>query len=394
LSNPVSAAASALREALAGFEPGVLSGSESASLAEELARTEKACAAARLLAADRAVRAGAHAERGFSDPASWLARHAGSTPTAARQDLKTARRLSGCPATKEALVSGEISLAQAGEITAADSETEGAEAELLQEARAGADLSGVREAAREHLQSHTDPAELRRRHFARREFRSFRDRDGMVRLEAALPPETGLRVVRRIELEALRLRKAARETGDPERFEAHGADALAGLVCGADASEKRPPRAELVVVCDLYAWRRGHAHQQEPCHLIGGGPIPVDVAKQLCRDAFVKAVLHDGVEIHTVRHFGRHLPAVLKTALDLGPVPAFAGRACVDCGSRFGLEYDHVDPLANHGATEYSNLTARCYRDHQAKTERDRQAGLLGPNAPPAPVRARAPDTS
>jgi 5-methylcytosine-specific restriction endonuclease McrA len=99
----------------------------------------------------------------------------------------------------------------------------------------------------------------------------------------------------------------------------------------------------------------------------------------------LKAVLHDGVAVHTVKHFGRHLPAELRTALDLGPVPAFTGAECVDCGSRFGLEYDHVNPVANQGETSLRNLAARCWPDHQAKTERDREAGLLGPNPPGRP---------
>ena len=90
---------------------------------------------------------------------------------------------------------------------------------------------------------------------------------------------------------------------------------------------------------------------------------------------------------NTIKHFGRHLPAALRTALDLGPVPAFTGRACVDCGSRWGLQYDHVDPVAHHGPTQYTNLQPRGWTDHQTKTERDRQAGLLGPHAPRPPNR-------
>jgi 5-methylcytosine-specific restriction endonuclease McrA len=109
------------------------------------------------------------------------------------------------------------------------------------------------------------------------------------------------------------------------------------------------------------------------------------VAQGLAQDAFIKMALRDGVNIHTVKHFGRHLPAALRTALDLGPIPEFTGRECVDCGSRWGLEYDHVNPVANQGPTEYANLKARCYKDHQIKTEQDRKAGLLGPNPPRSP---------
>jgi hypothetical protein len=39
-------------------------------------------------------------------------------------------------------------------------------------------------------------------------------------------------------------------------------------------------------------------------------------------DAFLKAVAHDGVRIETVAHFGRHISAELRTALELGALPA------------------------------------------------------------------------
>jgi hypothetical protein len=391
MSGSVLGAASALRAALMSFEPGEFSGADCARLADELAVTEKACATARLLAAARAAQAGAHRERGFKDPAAWLARQSGTTGTQAREALQMAERLDDCPDTKQALLAGDISLQQAGEITRAESETQGAEAELLAVAR-GSDLSQVRDRSREYRQARVDPAQLRRRQWGQREFRHWQDRDGMIRFAGGLPPETGLPLVRRVEAAAVRRRDTGRAAGDTgERFEAHAADALAELVAGGTAPAgggrpKRPRHAELVLVCDLFAWRRGHAHPSELCHIIGGGPIPVPVAQELADgDAFVKAVLHDGVNIHTVKHFGRHLTAALRTALDLGPVPEFTGRACVDCGSRWGLQYDHVDPVANQGPTEYANLKARCYKDHQIKTEKDRQAGLLGPNPPRAP---------
>jgi hypothetical protein len=385
VSHSVLAAAAGLRTALEAFEPDLLSGIDCALVADELAATEKACAAARLLAARRAVESGAHGERGFKDGASWLAQQSGTTGTQARQALETANRLGDCPDTQAALLAGEISLAQAREITEAQSETPGAEHALLPVARQG-DLSQLREHAREHRLAHTAVEDLHRQQHQSRFFRHWRDRLGMVCFNGALPPETGLPFVRRIELATSRTRRAARQDGGEasERWEVHAADALAALTGGNDA-QKRSDRAELVIVCDLFAWRRGQAHDGEVCHLIDGGPIPVSLAKDLAQDAFLDAVLHDGVSIHTVKRFGRYQPAELRTALDLGPVPAFTGRQCADCGRRWGLQYDHVDPVANQGPTSYANIQARCYSCHQDKTERDRQAGLLGPHTRPPP---------
>ncbi|MHB1853311.1 MAG: hypothetical protein ACYCU6_14230, partial [Acidimicrobiales bacterium] len=71
--------AGALRRALAGLEPSGYSATDAATLAEVLSATEKTCAAARLLLAARAVACGAHRDAGVLDPASWVARQAGTT---------------------------------------------------------------------------------------------------------------------------------------------------------------------------------------------------------------------------------------------------------------------------------------------------------------------------
>jgi hypothetical protein len=90
-------------------------------------------------------------------------------------------------------------------------------------------------------------------------------------------------------------------------------------------------------------------------------------------------VLHDGVAVHTVAHFGRHIKAELRTALNLGDPPGFEGVSCCEpeCDRRYHLEWDHVDPVANHGPTSLVNLKPRCTPHHVEKTERDRAAGLL-----------------
>jgi hypothetical protein len=90
-------------------------------------------------------------------------------------------------------------------------------------------------------------------------------------------------------------------------------------------------------------------------------------------------VLHDGVNVHTIKHFGRHRPAELQTALDLGAAPGFEGATCSKegCDRRYHLQWDHTDPVANGGPTSYANQKPLCWLDHDEKTERDRAAGLL-----------------
>jgi hypothetical protein len=96
---------------------------------------------------------------------------------------------------------------------------------------------------------------------------------------------------------------------------------------------------------------------------VGGGPVPVSVVRELADDAFVKAVLHDGVRINTVAHLGRHIKAELRTALELGTCPEFNGISCSEagCDRRYHLEWDHVNPRANRGSTSYENLKPRCW---------------------------------
>jgi hypothetical protein len=163
------------------------------------------------------------------------------------------------------------------------------------------------------------------------------------------------------------------------------ADAVAKLILDGDAA--KTTSAELVLVCDIAAFQRGHAHRGEVCHVIGAGPVPVSVAWDLAQEVFIKAVLHDGVEIGTVAHYGRHINATLRTALGLGHPPDFDGAVCVEagCDRRYNLEWDHVDPVAHHGPTSFDNLQPRCRPCHREKTRRDRQAGLLDPDNGPDP---------
>ena len=90
----------------------------------------------------------------------------------------------------------------------------------------------------------------------------------MVRLSVALSPDVGVPIVNRLQAGTDRVRAAARRAGSEEPYAAHAADALAQLVLG--TGEAGPVRADLVLICDINAYRRGHAHPGEVSHILGG----------------------------------------------------------------------------------------------------------------------------
>jgi hypothetical protein len=365
-----------VRDATARFDADRWSGDDCARLSEELAQAAKACTAASARAAARAVECG----RGDVE---WVARTTGATPSQARESLSTTAALGACGATSEAVARGAVSLTQAKEIVRAEAAVPGSEAELL-EVAATRGMAGLREEARRIVLESIDRDELHRRQVAARSFRHWLDGDGMVAGQFRLPPAVGVRFVNQLDREADRLQRAARRAGSSEPREAHAADALLALVKGGGTG--RPGRADVVFVCDLRAAVRGHTHAGELCHVIGGGPVPVDVVRAAAIDAFVKVVLRDGTKLDTIMHYGRHVPAVLQTALDLGDPARLDGAVCCEagCDRRHELERDHVDPVANDGPTSYDNVKYRCRPHHREKTERDRAAGLLtSGRAPP-----------
>ena len=359
-----------LRAELARFEADRWSGGDCAVIAEDLARVEKACAVARVRAAERAIACNA-------GDVEWVARSSGSTPSAARAALAVAKAAAACPATNEALTAGAMSLAQAEHIVRAEAAVPGSEGALLKVAEIQG-MAGLREESRRVVLGSVDREELHRRQWAARSVRHWVDGEGMVAGQFRLPPEVGVPFVNRLNRETDRLHRAARKAGNTEARETHAADALLRLVKG--GGKGRASRADAVYVCDLRAAARGHTDGDELCHVLGGGPVPVDVVRRAAVDAFVKVVVRDGTKVDAIVHYGRHIPALLRTVLELGDPERLDGAVCVEdgCDRRHDLEWDHDEPVANDGPTSYENLKARCRPDHWAKTERDRKAGKLG----------------
>jgi hypothetical protein len=294
--------------------------------------------------------------------------------------LETAKAAATRSATDAALREGRVSLDQAREIVRAEAAVPGSERSLL--AVAGTrGMAGLREEARRIVLGSIDRDELHRRQRAARSVQHWVDHEGMVAGRFRLPPDVGVPFVNRLETQTDRVHRAAHKEGRREPREAYAADALLALTKGRGKARAR--RADVVYVCDVRAAVRGHTHGDELCHVVGGGPVPVDVVRAAAVDAFVKVVLRDGTKLDTIVHYGRHIPAALRTALELGDPERLDGAVCSEegCDRRYGLQWDHDDPVANRGVTSYENLQAKCGSDHRAKTERDRRAGLLGDRA-------------
>jgi Domain of unknown function (DUF222)/HNH endonuclease len=367
-------------DALARFDAELWSGEECAALAERFARVENAAQAARARASARAGACGAHRARGFASTREWMAASAGTSMRDAKTALEAVAAVQSLPDTMGALAGGRISLAQAEEIAKTEAAVPGTELELLELAK-DSSLGRVRERGRRRRVEAMDPHDLAALQYSAREATHWRDTElGMVRVSAALTPEVGIPFVNMWDAETDRLwREEERRHARPSRSQC-AADALAHMLDGSGTGHTG--RADVVFVCDTNAAIRGHAHPGELCAILGGGPVPVSTVMAAARDAFIKGVLHDGVEIQRVVHYGRRPNALQRTALMLGLPPEFDGAMCSEpgCDRRYGLEFDHVDPVANGGATTLRNITPRCDEHHDQKTERDRRAGRLGGN--------------
>ena len=77
----------------------------------------------------------------------------------------------------------------------------------------------------------------------------------------------------------------------------------------------------MVFVVDLRTFRTGE-HPGSVCHLIGGGPVSPGLVREMAKDAFLKVVFHDGVNIHTVTHIGRRRPPDRRIAGQQLPPPS------------------------------------------------------------------------
>ena len=267
-----------LRAEVAAFDPALVPGEDCAPLAEELARAATVCEAASVRVLARAIECGARGDEGDASALEWMARVRGTTASALRRQLETVAEVDAQPEVRDAVAVGEVSLAQAAEVVSLPEH----ETELLEVARTSG-LRAVRDRARTRRCEGMDREELHAKQHAAREFKHWRDELGMIRFRGALPPEVGIPFVNRVDREYDRQWRRARRERRHESRSALMADAFVEVTKAGGEEKVGRAQIDLVMVVDLNAYRRGHTHDGDVCHIVGGGPIPVSVARELAR---------------------------------------------------------------------------------------------------------------
>lgn len=357
---------------LSDVDPQCVSGDDAGLVLERFVKLARAVAAGQLAFARRAEQCMTWRQEGHRSAADWLAQKTKTSVGEAISTLDTAKRLPQMPATMEALRQGSLSVPQVREIATAASAVPSAEADLIEMA-GYLSLKGLQHRARLIKAAATDEAErigaIRKGRF----FRHWLDPEGAFHLHARITPDSGAEVLSAVRARANFVAEEAVAAGlADEGASAYEADALVALTTGDvrydtfqghAGGRRRVPT--VVYHVSLDALRRGQLEPGELCEVPGVGPVPLKVIENVVGDAMGKLVVSNGVDVTTVCHLGRTVPAHVETALEA------RDRSCVvpDCDVTLSLEIDHWQvPFAQGGPTALWNLARLCRFHHQLKT--------------------------
>jgi hypothetical protein len=324
---------------------------------------------AKTLLARRVEQASTWHSAGFRSAAEQLAAVSGTSVASARSLLETSKQVEALPATADALRAGVLSAAKARVIAAAAAVAPEAEAALLESAET-MPLAQLREkclVARAGVDRDAAHERIRRERHAR----EYPDAEGAWNLRARGTPEKGAEFRFAFDPIVEEMFKAARAEGRSESREAYAFDALIEMARRASGSSvaDQPkggasPRFMGLLRADVEALQRGAVEGDEVCEIVGLGPIPVRVARELLGDAVLKLVITKGVDVANVTHLGRSPTVAPQVAL---------WRRSPDC-TNLGcarsrrLENDHRDDWARTHQTRVDGLDPLCSHDHDLKT--------------------------
>jgi hypothetical protein len=369
---------------LADADPDRVTTAQAAELVALFAEIERLGAAGKVVYTKRAAESTVWRDEGHRSAAAWMAETTKTGMGDAIATLETATALQSLPATSDALRRGDLSAPQVKVIAAAAVAHPRSESELLK-AAATDSLKGLKErCAQVRAAASSAKEELERYNAIRaaRYVRHWADPDGAFRLDAKLTPDAGAKLLSALEGDAGARFAEARKTGEREAPAAYLADALVSLVTGdptfavpegslgssrstGSARSTTSTRSTVCIRVDASALRRGYAKRGETCHIPGVGPVPVAVATRQLSDAFVKVLVTDGVDVTTVCHVGRSVPAHVQSALEeRDPKCVVPG-----CDVAHGLENHHWDvPYAECGTSTLAGLARVCAWHHDLLT--------------------------
>lgn len=375
---------------VAELDTALLGPADTGEALRTISKTEKLCGTARLLVSKRAAELRSDEADGVTSTAKLVADETGEGVGKARRDLDTAQRLARQPLVEDALRSGDVSLTQAAIILPALDLDPDASSELLAAAKTDSlkELRSRAELIKAAKRSEEEAIDRQTRLYEQRSLRIGSTEDGAVSIRGELPPVEGAAVKHHLEQMAGRIFEEARREGRTESHEAYLADALVRLTGSPAANEAedqaarapasapargaarppasapRTPRAEIILHVDAEALRRGNLEPGERCEIEGVGPVPLSTVEYLFGTAWAKLIISNGVDIASVTHLGRFIPAHLETALSRrDPICQVPG-----CGIAYNLERDHIIPIEEGGPTELANLVKLCKRHHFLKT--------------------------
>ena len=378
----VVATRTALEELAASFEPCTVTHEQAARLVDELGRIHRLTEGLLARAAKRVAETAGCRKGAERDAAQLYARAVGVEASEAQRVMQTARRLESLPETAAAVREGRLSARQAQFVADAAKHDPAAEDELLAAAEQG--MVPLKDACIAVRARAEDPAERAARQRAARRFRMWSVADGMVEGHFRVTPEIGGQIKAMIDDGVQRIFRQRRKHGPHESHETYAADALAELILTEPARRKASASVTTHVVIDHAVLVRGNALAGERCEIPGVGPVNVEWVRSLLGEAFVTAVVQKGRDITTVAHFGRHIPAHLRTAMIVG------GRECSieRCANRGYLEIDHAEvDFAAGGPAAWWNVEWECSICHARKT----QGWILGPRNPTTGKRTLTP---
>ena len=370
----------ALAKEVDRLDPARTSGPDAARLVNLFDRVERLGAAGKTLMAARAVECNQWARDGAHSAPEWLSQVSGVPLSAAQRTLETAEQMAAQPELADAVRSGELSAAQAAEISSAVAENPDATPRLIGEAKKQG-FKGLRKQCRAArlaaARSRDDDEAIARRQRDSRYLRMWAEPDGSGRIDARLDPlsfTTFASLFRPFEEEAF---DAARKAGVREPLERYRADALLAMAQAAAGTSPSPATTDpkrcqrrvptkVVVIVDREVLLRGYALDGETCEIQGFGPVPVAVARMIMGDSFLAAVVTDGVDIRSVVHLGRYPTEMQKTAL------AVRDRCCVvpGCGRTDRLEAHHIPDFERTRHTTLDELAYLCPQHHHDVTYR------------------------